>query len=499
MSAREQALPASKSSRSGERRLVMNRVGISAKIWLSVGVFVLGYVCTMALQQAQGRAAEQELTATAGTLFPAAQSSEDVTWGFQHTVKSFGDALMVQDAALLQKAAEDGRGVVTKLNALASMSGLRRERTATARELASSIDSFLSEAQAVYRPAVENPAAITPEMQARIRDLAARTARLQGDLDRAKGPFSDDLRDQLRSMEKRSTMQRRIALVCFGVTLLIAWVVVNWTIRRAVTAPIQRVIDGVRSAAEQSTEACDRVAESGGVVARDAQEQAACVEETSASLEEISATTRENAKRARDADQLMAEARKRVEDATAAMGDLTTSMKMICESSGQVAAVLKSIDEISFHTNILALNAAVEAARAGEAGAGFSVVADEVRSLAKRAADAAKRSGEIIEKTIVDVNQGAELVSVAQEAFRQVSVSISDGGAVVSQISASSEEQSRGVAHIGTAVLRIESVTQNNAANAQKTANAASEMTLQVQRTREHVAELVAVLGLSQG
>lgn len=498
MSAREPAPPASKSSRSGERHRLMSRVSISAKIWLSVGVFVLGYVCTTALQQVQGRTAEQELKTTAETLFPAAQSSEDAAWGFQHAVKSFGDALMVQDGALLRKASEEGRGVVAKLNILASMSGLRQERVATARELASSIGRFLADADAVYGPAVENPAAITPETQVRIRDLAARTVQLQTDLDRAKVPFSDDLRDQLRSMQRRSTTQRMIGIASFAVTLLIASLVVTWTIRRSVTGPIQRVIHGVRGAAERTAEACGRVAESGGVVARGALEQAACVEETSASLEEISTTTRENANRAHDADRLMTEARKRVEDATAAMGDLTASMNMICESSGQVAAVLKSIDEISFHTNILALNAAVEAARAGEAGAGFSVVADEVRSLAKRAAEAAKRSGEIIEKTIVDVNKGAELVSIAQEAFKQVSVTIANGSGVVSQISSSSEEQSRGVAHIGTAVMRIESVTQNNAANAQQTADAAAEMSIQVQRTREHVAELVAVLGLSR-
>jgi methyl-accepting chemotaxis protein len=117
-----------------------------------------------------------------------------------------------------------------------------------------------------------------------------------------------------------------------------------------------------------------------------------------------------------------------------------------------VADVLKSIDDIAFHTNILALNAAVEAARAGEAGAGFSVVADEVRSLAQRAADAARRSADIIEKTIADVTRGVELVSLAHGVFDEVSAKIASGSQVVSQIAASSDEQTRGVDHIKEAI-----------------------------------------------
>jgi methyl-accepting chemotaxis protein len=337
---------------------------------------------------------------------------------------------------------------------------------------------------------------MTVEMQTRMGDLAMRTNRIQVDLEKAKGPFSDDLHQQLRAMQARSAQQRSTVLACFAVTLLIAGLVVNLTIRRSITGPISRVIHGVQGASDQTAQASDRMAESGQVVARDAREQAACIEETSASLEQISAATRQNAERAREADQLMREARKTVEGATAAMQDLTESMDTICNSSKQVSDVLKSIDEISFHTNILALNAAIEAARAGEVGAGFSVVADEVRFLAKRAAEAAGRSADIIEKTIQDVNKGAELVALAQCAFNQVSVTIASGSRVVSEISSSSEEQSRGVTHIGTAVARMGTVTQNNAINAHQTAEAASEMTVQVQTTRKHLAELAAVLGV---
>ena len=85
-------------------------------------------------------------------------------------------------------------------------------------------------------------------------------------------------------------------------------------------------------------------------------------------------------------------------------------MKEISRVSEETSSIIKSIDEIAFQTNLLALNAAIEAARAGEAGAGFSVVAHEVRTLAQKAAEAAKNTAALIEGTLVRVKDGSKLV-----------------------------------------------------------------------------------------
>jgi methyl-accepting chemotaxis protein len=473
----------------------MRRMNITAKIWLSVGVFALGFVLSTSLGQLQGLLTERELGVTASALFPAAQKSQEAQASFERMLKGFGDAVITQDAAGLDHAAEDGGHAVEELKAVAAVPGLSPERADEAARLANNVQQLLSDARNTYGAVLANPQNMAADAQAKIRGIAGRNNQIKTALAKSKTEFSEDLDQKLNALGRRSVQQRWLAMIVFGITIVVAAVIVHVTIKRSITGPVLRVIQGVQQAADGAAEASQQMSESGGVVARDAQEQAACIQETSAALAQMSSTTLENATRAGQADRLMQEASKTVQQAAQAMEGLTNSMSLISKSSSQVAAVLKSIDEIAFHTNILALNAAVEAARAGEAGAGFSVVADEVRSLAHRAADAARNSGDIIERTIADVNKGVELATVAHGAFSLVITKIAGGSQVMSQIAQSSDEQARGITNIGQAISRIELLTQNNAANAHKTAEAASAMGSQVAVTRKHIDELVAVVG----
>jgi len=472
----------------------MPRLNITAKIWLSVGVFILGYVFSTSLGQVQGRQARMSLRATSQALFPAAQRSQEAEVAFQRMVKGFGDAVVMQDSGGLDRASEDGQQAITALKAIATIEGLPANRSESAKKLATTLEQLLADARTTYGAVLSN--SMTASTQDQMRQLASRTDEIKTALGKAKDEFASDLHHQLDTLEEKSTSENKFALLLFLATLILAGVIVHVTIRRSITGPVLRVIGGVQDAANEAAQASTRMAQSGQEVSSNAQEQAACIEETSASLEEISATTRQNAERAGEADRLMQVARQTVERAANAMGELTTSMKLISNSSSQVAGVLKNIDEIAFHTNILALNAAVEAARAGEAGAGFSVVADEVRTLAHRAADAARNSGATIEQTLGDVSKGVQLVTHAHTAFGEVAAKIASGTEIVSQIASSSDEQARGIANIGQAITRIESLTQRNATNAHQTAEAALTMNSQVENTRKYLEELVAVVGL---
>jgi hypothetical protein len=127
-------------------------------------------------------------------------------------------------------------------------------------------------------------------------------------------------------------------------------------------------------------------------------------------------------------------------------------MDRLQNSSSQIGQIIGVIDEIAFQTNLLALNAGVEAARAGEAGKGFAVVAQEVRELAQRSAAAAKEIKSLVTASGAEVASGVALVNETGDALRTIETEINKINESIQAIVLSSDEQSRGLQEINSAI-----------------------------------------------
>jgi methyl-accepting chemotaxis protein len=278
-----------------------------------------------------------------------------------------------------------------------------------------------------------------------------------------------------------------LAAIGIGAIILIALLAT-----RALSRPINRVIQGLKDSADQIASGSVQVSSSSHSMAKSASKQAASIEETSSSLEEMASMTRQNAEHAGTADALSSETKASTHTCSSTMQEMTAAISQVHESSQETQRIVKTIDEIAFQTNLLALNAAVEAARAGEAGAGFAVVADEVRNLAMRAAEAARSTTSQIEGINTRITQAMDMVFKSLEEFANVSENTAKVSQLVSEIAAASNEQAQGIEQLNQAVGEMDQVTQQMAANAQESASAAEETSAMAEQVKGMVHELIS-------
>jgi hypothetical protein len=281
-----------------------------------------------------------------------------------------------------------------------------------------------------------------------------------------------------------------------GGILVIIYVLLGVVVRLSIS-PLRHISDELTNGAENTFIASSQVALASQRLAEGASEQASAVEETSASLEQISSMIHSTANNASQAKNLSNETQLAARQGASSMEEMTVAMESIQQSSAEVAKIVKSIDEIAFQTNILALNAAVEAARAGEAGAGFAVVAEEVRSLAQRSAAAAQETADKIEAAILNSRKGSQSLLKVGESFNHIVAKAQHTDALVAEIAMAAKEQSQGIEHVGTAIEQMSKVTQSNAARTEEIASAAEELSGQAGVQKDLMGNLRRFVGES--
>jgi methyl-accepting chemotaxis protein-1 (serine sensor receptor) len=244
----------------------------------------------------------------------------------------------------------------------------------------------------------------------------------------------------------------------------------------------------VRGNAEQVASASSQIAAGNSDLAQRTEQQASALQMTASSMDQLDSTVRGNADHAEKANVLASTASDIATRGGDAISAVVGTMRSIQDASERVVSIIEVIDSIAFQTNILALNAAVEAARAGEQGRGFAVVAAEVRTLAQRSSGAAREIRDLIQSNAQRVALGAQEVDSAGATMASVQEAISKVSRMIGAISHSSGEQSAGVSHVNSAIVRIEEGTQQNAALVEQTSSAAESLRKQAHQLVELMA-----------
>ena len=241
------------------------------------------------------------------------------------------------------------------------------------------------------------------------------------------------------------------------------------------------LVSKVHTGTDQILTASGEIASGNSDLSHRTEEQASSIEETASSMEELNSTVKQNADNARQANQLAVGASEVAMKGGTVVSQVVHTMSAINESSNKIVDIISVIDGIAFQTNILALNAAVEAARAGEQGRGFAVVATEVRTLAQRSAAAAKEIKELINDSVIKVEEGTRLVDEAGATMNEIVSAVKRVTDIMGEISTASQEQSSGISQINQAVTQMDEVTQQNAALVEEAAAATESMKEQAQ------------------
>lgn len=280
-----------------------------------------------------------------------------------------------------------------------------------------------------------------------------------------------------------------IGTVIIGVT--IGLYITRW-VQKSFTTGVHTLLDGSSQVASASAE----IATASQSLAAGASQQAASLEDTTTTISEMSSMTEQNAENAMQANGLSQLAKEAAFRGQGSMDELSTAMEGIRVSASEVSKIIKVIEEIAFQTNLLALNAAVEAARAGEHGRGFAVVAEEVRNLARRAAEATKNSTELIGSNLDRAEEGSRIaqhVAVSLNEIMEQSTKVAD---LIAEITAASQEQALGVSQVTNSITRIDEVTQQSASSAEESAAASEELSAQaasLHSTADHLAALIGI------
>jgi PAS domain S-box-containing protein len=251
-----------------------------------------------------------------------------------------------------------------------------------------------------------------------------------------------------------------------------------------ITESVSALVHEIQTASAEVEQGADQISSSTQSLMASFEEQAAAMSEVTDAIGVLTDKTQKNAEDAQSANRLSGRVQQAANSGTQHMSDMSFAMAEIKQSSAEIAKVVGIIESIAFQTNLLALNASVEAARAGEHGKGFSVVAEEVRTLAGRSASAAKDTAAMLEESMSRVDLGVAKSAQTSEALSEIVEATAGVADVVANIARASNEQADEIVKIKSSMEAVHSGTSINSASVQSNAAVSEELSSQASMLR---------------
>lgn len=229
-----------------------------------------------------------------------------------------------------------------------------------------------------------------------------------------------------------------------------------------ITNDLSETMLKINLASEQVESSSDQVVNISKDLTQGAIAQSETIEKLYSTIMNISNKIKSTADNAEQASVLSVSAGHEVRYGSEQVSQVVRAMSDIEIASNEISRIIKMIYDIAFQTNILALNAEVEASRAGDSGKGFAVVAEEVRRLANKSAEAAKKTDILIENSITAVNKGTKVVDNASQSLGKIVNTTNRTILLVDEMAKSSEEQASAVTEITHGIKEISKIVQKN-------------------------------------
>ena len=224
----------------------------------------------------------------------------------------------------------------------------------------------------------------------------------------------------------------------------------------------------ISNLAEQVSSNSSEVENASKSLADGATEQAGVIEELNATIDTVVDLAADTAKETQSASARVKASADKANEEKEKMNDLLMEMEHITEISKEIGNIITDIEDIASQTNLLSLNASIEAARAGEAGKGFAVVADQIGKLAADSAKSAVNTRDLIDKTLVEIENGNTITRTTADAFNQIIADMESFAEIAQNTMEKANSQAESLEQIGQGIEQLSGVVQGNAASSEE-------------------------------